>query len=187
MPETHQEIKEAKAKMDKSVEALKQELGAIRTGRATTGLLDVVDVEVYGQKMKINQLGTVTVPDPHLIAIDLWDKTQMATVEKAIMASSLGVTPSNDGKLIRIPIPPLTEDRRKELVKVAGKYVEEAKIAVRNVRRHAIDHIKKAQKAGDIPEDDAHHMTDDIQKVTDKHIASIDAAFEAKQTDIMEV
>jgi len=187
MPQTHQEIKEAKNKMDKSVEALKQELGAIRTSRATAGLLDIVDVEVYGQKMKINQLGTVTVPDPHLIAVDLWDKSQMAVVEKAIMASSLGVTPSNDGKLIRIPIPQLTEERRKELVKVAAKYVEEAKIAVRNVRRHAIDHIKKAQKDGEVPEDDAHRLTDDIQKVTDKHVADIDEAFAAKQADIMEV
>lgn len=187
MPQTHQEIKEAKDKMDKSVEALKQELGAIRTSRATAGLLDIVDVEVYGQKMKINQLGTVTVPDPHLIAVDLWDKTQMAVVEKGIMASSLGVTPSNDGKLIRIPIPQLTEERRKELVKVAAKYVEEAKVAVRNVRRHAIDHIKKAQKDGEVPEDDAHRLTDDIQKVTDKHIADIDEAFAAKQADIMEV
>jgi len=187
MPQTHQEIKEAKNKMDKSVEALKQELGAIRTSRATAGLLDIVDVEVYGQKMKINQLGTVTVPDPHLIVVDLWDKTQMAVVEKAIMASSLGVTPSNDGKLIRIPIPQLTEERRKELVKVAAKYVEEAKIAVRNVRRHAIDHIKKAQKDGEVPEDDAHRLTDDIQKVTDKHVADIDEAFAAKQADIMEV
>ena len=187
MPQTHQEIKEAKAKMDKSIEAFKQELSAIRTSRATTNLLDVVDVEVYGQKMKINQLGTVTVPDAHLIAVDLWDKSQMATVEKAIMASSLGITPSNDGKLIRIPIPQLTEERRKDLVKVAGKYVEEAKVAVRNVRRHAIEHIKKAQKAGELPEDDAHHMTDDIQKVTDRHIAAIDEAFAAKQIDIMEV
>ncbi len=187
MPETHQEIKEAKAKMDKSVQALKQELSEIRTSRATAGLLDAVDVEVYGQKMKINQLGTVTVPDPHLIVVDLWDKSQMAVVEKAIMASSLGITPSNDGKLIRIPIPQLTEERRKELVKVAGKYVEEAKIAVRNIRRHAIDHIKKAQKAGELPEDDAHHLTEDIQKVTDQHVANIDEAFAAKQNDIMEV
>ncbi len=183
----HPILKETQDKMAKSVEAFQQEMGNIRTGRATAGLLDVVDVEVYGSKMKINQLGTVTVPDPHLISIDLWDKSQMATVEKAIQSSPLDVNPSNDGKLIRIPIPPLTEERRRDLVKMAGKYVEEAKVAIRNIRRHAMEQIKKEQKAGEIPEDDAHKMSDDVQKATDKYSKAIDDAFKAKETDIMEV
>jgi ribosome recycling factor len=183
----HAVVREAKDKMDKSVEAYHQELAGIRTGRATTALLDIVDLEIYGQKMKINQVGTVSVPDPHMVVIDLWDKSQMATVEKAIMASPLGITPSNDGKVIRVPIPKLTEDRRKELVKVAGKHTVEAKVAVRNVRRHAMDTIKKLQKDGEIPEDFAHKLSDDIQKATDKHISDIDEAFKHKETDIMAV
>ena len=183
----HPILKETQDKMAKSVESFQQEMGNIRTGRATAGLLDVVDVEVYGSKMKINQLGTVTVPDPHLISIDLWDKSQMATVEKAIQSSPLDVNPSNDGKLIRIPIPPLTEERRRDLVKMAGKYVEEAKVAIRNIRRHSMEQIKKEQKAGEIPEDDAHKMSDDVQKATDKYTKAIDDAFKAKETDIMEV
>ncbi|MBI2433429.1 MAG: ribosome recycling factor, partial [Candidatus Hydrogenedentes bacterium] len=166
---SHAVVNEARSKMDKSVQAFQQEMGNIRTGRATAGILDVVDVEVYGAKMKINQLGTITVPDPHLIVIDLWDKSQLHTVEKAIMISPLGVNPSNDGKLIRVPIPQLTEQRRKELVKVAGKHLEEARIAVRTIRRHAVDEIKKLQKDGEIPEDDAHRLTEEVQKHTDHH------------------
>ncbi len=183
----HKIVREAETKMAKSVEAFQQEMGSIRTGRATAGLLDVVDVEVYGARMKINQLGTVTVPDPHLIVIDLWDKSQIHAVEKAILASPLGLNPSNDGRVIRVPIPPLSEERRKDLVKVAKKHVEEAKIAIRNIRRHAVDEIKKAQKDGEIPEDDAHHLTDEVQKLTDKFTVKIDEAFAAKETDIMEV
>ncbi len=180
-------MNDARDKMDKSVEAYRQELGNIRTGRASAGMLDIVEVEVYGSKMKINQLGTVTVPDAHCIAIDLWDKSQVNTVEKALRASQLNVNPSNDGRVIRIPIPPLTEDRRKDLVKLAARLAEEARVAVRNVRRHAIEAIKTHQKDGDIPEDDAHRMSDEIQKLTDRHIESIDAAFKSKEADIMEV
>ncbi len=183
----HKILKEASVKMDRSLEAFQQELGSIRTGRANPGLLDVVDVDAYGARMKINQLGTITVPDGHMIAVDLWDKSQIHAVEKAILASPLGLNPSNDGKLIRIPIPPLSEERRKELVKVARRLSEESKVAVRNVRRHAVDEIKKAQKDGEIPEDDAHHLTDEIQKLTDKHIEKIDEALSAKEADIMEV
>lgn len=183
----HKMVKEASAKMDKSLDAYQQELGNIRTGRATPGLLDVVDVEAYGARMKINQLGTITVPDPHLIAVDLWDKSQIAAVEKAILASPLGLNPSNDGKIIRIPIPPLSEERRKELVKVAHKLTEEAKVAVRNIRRHGVDEIKRAQKDGEVPEDDAHHLTDEVQKLTDKHVEKIDESLKAKEADIMEV
>lgn len=183
----HPILSEARQKMDKSLEAFQQEMGNIRTGRATAGLLDIVEVDVYGSRMKINQLGTISVPDPHMIVVDLWDKSQMHAVEKAIMVSPLGVNPSNDGRVIRIPIPTLTEERRKELVKLASRYAEEAKVSVRNIRRHAIECVKKAQKDGEIPEDDAHKLTDEAQKFTDKHIDSIDAALRAKEADIMEV
>jgi len=184
---SHPVLEEATEKMDKSVVAFQAEMSSIRTGRANAGMLEVVDVEVYGSKMKLNQLGTVTVPDPHLIVIDLWDKSQMQTVEKAIMMSGLDLTPSNDGNVIRLPIPPLNEERRKDLVKVAGKYVEEAKVACRSIRRHAIDSLKKLQKDGEIPEDDAHRLTDAVQKLTDSHTDKIDAIYKAKEADIMEV
>lgn len=180
-------MQEAREKMDKSVQAFKQELANIRTGRANPAMLDSVDIEVYGSRMKINQLGTVTVPDPHIIAIDLWDKSQIAAVEKCLRASPLDINPTNDGRLIRIPIPPLTEERRRDMVKLAGKIAEEAKVAIRNVRRHAIEAIKQLQKDGKIPEDNAHHLSDEIQKITDGHIQTIDEVFKSKENDIMEV
>lgn len=180
-------MKEARDKMDKSVQSLKEELANLRTGRANPGMLDSVDIEVYGSKMKINQLGTVTVPDPHTIAIDLWDKSQIAVVEKCLRASPLDINPTNDGRLIRVPIPPLTEERRRDMVKLAGKISEEAKVAIRNIRRHAIENIKQLQKDGAIPEDDAHRLSDEIQKMTDKHIEDIDETLKLKEADIMEV
>lgn len=182
----HPLIKDAEQKMDKSVESLQQELSGFRTGRATPNLLDVVHVDAYGSKMKINQLGNITVPDSHLIVIDLWDKSLMSAVEKAIMASPLGVNPSNDGRLIRIPIPPLSEERRKELTKVANKMAEEARVAVRNIRRHVLETLKKEQKDGKITEDDLHRLSDEVQKLTDKHIEKIDQILKAKEKDIME-
>lgn len=184
---SHPVLQEATEKMDKSVSAFQAEMASIRTGRANAGMLEVVDVEVYGSKMKLNQLGTVTVPDPHLIVIDLWDKSQMQTVEKAILTSGLDLTPSNDGHVIRLPIPPLNEERRRDLVKVAGKYVEEAKVACRSIRRHAIDTLKKLQKDGEIPEDDAHRLSEAVQKLTDAHTVKIDEIYKAKEADIMEV
>jgi len=184
---SHPVLQEATEKMDKSVAAFQAEMSNIRTGRANAGILDVVDVEVYGSRMKINQLGTITVPDSHLLVIDLWDKSQMATVERAIMSSTLNIMPSNDGQVIRLPIPALNEERRRELVKLAGKYVEEAKVACRSVRRNAIDTLKKLQKDGEVPEDDAHRLTEAIQKLTDTHTDKIDAIYKAKEADIMEV
>ncbi|HOJ67885.1 MAG TPA: ribosome recycling factor [Candidatus Hydrogenedentes bacterium] len=183
----HKVIEEARGKMDKSIEALRGEFTNIRTGRANPGMLDIVEVEAYGSKMKINQLGNVTAPDPHMLVIDLWDKSLIGTVEKALRASPLGINPSNDGRLIRIPIPPLTEERRRELVKLAAKLAEEARVAVRNVRRHAVDTLKALQKSGEIPEDDAHRLTDEVQKLTDKHIEIIDGLLKTKEADIMEV
>lgn len=184
---SHPIVQDTHDKMDKTVNAFQEEMAGIRTGRATPAMLDVVVVEAYGQKMHINQLGTINVPDNNLVTIDLWDKSQINIVEKAIMNSPLGLMPANDGTLIRIPIPLLSEDRRRELVKVLGKQQEEAKVSLRNVRRNAMDEIKKLQKDGEIPEDDAHKLTDTIQKETDKHSARIDELFATKETDIMAV
>ena len=178
---------EARDKMQKCLDSFKQELTHIRTGRASTGLLDSVEVEVYGTKMKINQMGNVTAPEARLLVITPWDKTQLHAIEKAIMASPLDLMPSNDGQVIRIPFPPLTEQRRKDLVKLVGKLAEEAKVAIRNVRRHVVDGVKKDQKDGKVPEDEAHKLTADIQKTTDDFCNKIDEAFKGKEEEIMEV
>jgi ribosome recycling factor len=180
-------VKQAREKMQKSLDNFRQELTHIRTGRASVGLLDAIEVEVYGTRMKINQLGNVTTPEPRQLVIAPWDRTQIGAIEKAILASPLNLTPSNDGHLIRIPFPPLTEERRKDLVKLVGKMAEEAKVAVRNVRRHEVDEAKKMQKDGDLPEDEAHKLTDEVQKITDDFIDKIDDAFRAKEAEIMEV
>lgn len=179
--------KEAREKMHKSLDSFKMELTHIRTGRASIGLLDNIEVDAYGSKMKLSQVGTITAPEPRLLVVAPWDKTQLHAIEKAIMASPLDLTPSNDGRVVRIPFPQLTEERRKDLVKLVGKMAEETRIAVRNVRRHVVDTAKKMQKDGDIPEDEAHKVTADIQKATDDFIAKIDEAFKAKEAEIMEV
>jgi ribosome recycling factor len=183
----HALCKEAREKMQKSIEAFDNELVHIRTGRASAGLLDTIEVEVYGSRMKINQLGTVSAPEARLLTITPWDKSQMAAIEKAILASPLELNPSNDGKIIRIPIPQLTEDRRKDLVKHVHKLAEEARVSVRNIRRHLVEEVKKEQKDGDLPEDDAHKLTAEIQKITDDYIGKIDASLKAKDEEIMEV
>lgn len=170
--------------MDKTIEAFQAELGNIRTSRVTPGMLDVVDVEAYGGRMKINQLGVIHVVDSQMLSIDLWDKSTMAAVEKAIMASPLGVNPSNDGKSIKVPFPSLTEQRRKDLCKVAAKRAEEGKVSLRNVRRLALDEIKQ-QKDGAIP--DTHKLTDEIQKLTDSHTNKIDSQLKAKEAEVVEV
>lgn len=180
-------VKQAREKMQKSLDNFRQELTHIRTGRASVGLLDAIEVEVYGTRMKINQLGNVTTPEPRQLVISPWDRTQISAIEKAILASPLNLTPSNDGHLIRIPFPPLTEERRKDLVKLVGKMAEESKVAVRNVRRHEVDEAKKLQKDGELPEDEAHKLTDEVQKITDDFINKIDEAFRAKEAEIMEV
>ena len=185
--EQHPVVSDARGKMQKSLEALDHELIHIRTGRASTGMLDALEVDVYGQRMKINQLGTVSVPEARMLTIAPWDKSQMAAIEKAIKTSSLELNPSNDGKVIRIPIPSLTEQRRKELVKHVHKLAEEQRGSVRNIRRHAVEEIKKEQKDGKVPEDDAHKLTAEIQKSTDELIAKIDASVKRKEDEIMEV
>lgn len=183
----HTLVKEAKEKMQKSLESFQQELAHIRTGRASVGLLDTIEVDVYGTRMKLNQLGNITAPEPRMLVIAPWDKTQIGAIEKAIMNSPLNLMPSNDGKTIRLPFPQLTEERRKELVKLIGRLSEDAKVAVRNIRRHLVDTEKKQQKEGEIPEDEAHKLTHDIQKITDDYCTKIDEAFKAKEHEIMEV
>jgi ribosome recycling factor len=179
--------KEAKDKMLKSLDGFKQELTHIRTGRASTGLLDSIEVEVYGSRMKLNQIGNITAPEPRMLVISPWDKGQIAVIEKAILLSPLEITPSNDGHVIRLPFPPLTEDRRKDLVKLVGKLAEECKVSVRNIRRHYVDEAKRKQKDGEIPEDEAHKVTAELQKLTDDYCVKVDEAFKSKQDEIMEV
>ncbi len=179
--------REARSKMEKSLEALQHELASIRTGRASVALLDGIEVEAYGSKMKLNQLGTVTAPEPRLLVVTPWDKGQLAAIERAIKTSPIELNPSNDGVVIRIPIPPLTEERRKDLAKLVGKHAEETRVAIRNVRRHLVDEIKKEQKDGAIPEDDAHKLTAEIQKITDEYVEKVDEVVTLKEEEIMEV
>ena len=183
----HEALSEAREKMDKSLVAFQNEISHIRTGRASTGLVDSIEVEVYGQKMRTNGIAPPAVPEPRMITIQPWDKSNLATIEKAVSQSPLEVNPSNDGNVIRVPLPELSEERRKEYVKIIGKLAEDARVSVRNIRRHEVDVIKKQQKSGDIPEDDAHKLTDAIQKVTDDIVAKIDTTFKAKESEIMEV
>lgn len=174
-------------KMKKSLEAFQQEILNIRTGRAAPNLLDSIEVDVYGSIMKLNQLATVNAPEARLLTVQPWDKGQITAIEKAIQASPLGLQPANDGVIIRIPMPDLSEERRREYVKLVGKLAEDSRVSIRNVRRTEMDIIKKEQKDGDIPEDDAHKLTDQLQKLTDSYIAKIDEAFKVKEADIMAI
>ena len=178
--------KNAEERMEKAVAALKRELAAIRAGRASAGLLDRIQVEYYGVMTPLNQLAGITVPDARTIQVQPWDQSALADIEKAIMKSDLGLTPTNDGRVIRISVPMLTEERRAELVKLARKFGEEARVAIRNVRRDANDECKKLEKTA-ISEDESRRAQDDIQKLTDKYIAEVDKMIAAKEKDIMEV
>ncbi len=174
-------------RMDKSVAALKEEFAGLRTGRANAGLLDPVQVEAYGSTSPLNAVAAISVPEPRMITVSVWDKGLVVSVEKAIRAAGLGLNPVVDGQTLRIPIPPLTEERRKDLVKLAGKYAEQQRIAVRNVRRDANDDLKKAEKAGDISQDDQKKMEAEVQKDTDAAIKRIDEALKTKEVEIMQV
>lgn len=178
---------ETKRRMEGAVEALHKEFGGLRTGRASTSLLESVTVEAYGQAMPLNQVGTVGVPEPRMLTVQVWDKGMVKAVEKSIMDAGLGLNPQADGQLVRIPVPPLNEERRKELVKVAGKYSEEARVAVRNVRRHAMDELKKAEKDGGISEDEHRQYSDEVQKLTDGFVKQIDETLSHKEAEIMQV
>ena len=174
-------------RMDGAVTALKSEFGGLRTGRASTSLLDPIMVDAYGAKMPINQLGTVGVPEPRMLTVQVWDRSMVKPVEKAIRDSDLGLNPQSDGQLVRIPLPDLSEERRKELAKIASKYAETARVAVRNVRRDGMDDLKKLEKDGDLSQDDRHLYEQEIQELTDSHVKLIDEALEAKEKDIMQV
>ena len=177
-------VKQAKQSMDKAVEAVKREFATVRTGKATTALLDLVRVEAYGNEMPINQVASVAAPEPKLLTVQPWDKSLLKAVEKAILASDLGLTPSNDGNIIRIPLPPLNEERRRELVKVVHKFAEEGRVAVRHARTEAISRIKKAEHVSD---DEKKHTEKDVQKVHDERLKLVDEAVKAKEAEIMEV
>ena len=180
-------LNDASRRMMKTVEATKHEFTTIRTGRASAALLERVQVNAYGTKMPINQVATIGVPEPRLLTITPFDKSIMRDIEKAIMESDLGLTPANDGQVVRLPIPQLTEERRKELVKQVRHLAEEGRVAARNVRRDALHHLKEAEKNGETGADDVRRAEDRLQKVTDEHVTAIDAALKAKEAEIMEV
>lgn len=179
--------KDAEEKMAKALEAMEHEFATLRTGRASLGILDGVAIEAYGQKMNLNQVASLTTPDAHTILIQPWDRNTAADIEKAIIAANIGLNPNNDGRVIRLNIPPLTEERRKELVKVAHKMAEDGRVAVRNVRRHANEEIKQLEKDKKIGEDLSHDGVNEIQKVTDKHIEEVGTRLKRKEAEIMEV
>jgi len=176
--------KQAKQLMDKAVEAVKREFATVRTGKATTALLDLVRVEAYGSQMPLTQVASVAAPEPKLLTVQPWDKSLVKAVEKAILTSDLGLTPSSDGTIIRIPIPPLTEERRRELVKLVHKFAEEGRVAVRHGRTEGINKIKKAEH---VSEDEKKHAEKDLQKVHDEHMKQIDEVLKAKEAEILEV
>lgn len=180
-------IKDASAHMDKTLSALQQEFGSVRTGRASASLFDKVMVEAYGSPMPLNQVASIKVPEPQSVLIEPWDKSVLGAIEKAILGSDLGLNPSNDGQVIRVPFPALNEERRRELVKVCKHYAEEARVACRNIRRDANDKLKRSEHDGEISQDEQHRGESEIQKLTDKHIAEIDEALKRKEAEIMEV
>jgi ribosome recycling factor len=181
------DIDDVERRMRGALAALKQEFGGLRTGRASASLLDPVMVEAYGQTMPLNQVGTVNAPESRLITVQVWDKGMVSAVDKAIRSSGLGLNPNVDGTLIRLPIPELNEERRKELTKIAAKYTEQARIAVRNVRRDGMDLLKALEKKGEINEDQLKGKSADVQKLTDKYVGQIDEALAHKEQEIMQV
>jgi ribosome recycling factor len=180
-------LNDASTRMDKSLEALRNELHKIRTGKATTALLDGVKVEAYGTLMPLNQTANVSVLDAHTLAVQPWDRGTLGAIEKAIRSADLGLNPANDGTVIRVPIPALNEERRREMVKLIKRFGEEAKVALRNVRRDANEHLKKAEKDEHVSEDDRKKAEKQVQDLTDKHIATVDTLLKSKEVEIMEV
>ncbi len=174
-------------RMDRAVAALKEEFASLRTGRASSGLLDQVQVEAYGSRMPISQVGAVSVPEPRSITVSVWDKALVVSVEKAIRNAGLGLNPVVEGQNLRIPVPPLTEERRRDLVKLAGKYGEQQRVAVRNVRRDAMDDLRKAEKASVINQDEQKRMEIEVQKLTDEAVRRVDEALKTKEQEIMQV
>jgi ribosome recycling factor len=180
-------IAKYRERMDKSVAALKEEFGSLRTGRANASLLDQVHVEAYGATMPITQLGAISVPEPRSITVSVWDKGLVVSVEKAIRSAGLGLNPVVEGQNLRVPIPPLTEERRKDLAKLAGRYAEQQRVSVRNVRREAMDDLKKAEKDSVISQDEHKRLETEVQKITDEAVRRVDEALKTKEQEIMQV
>jgi ribosome recycling factor len=180
-------LQAAREKMEKAIEAMRREFASVRTGKASPALLDVVRVEAYGSYVPLNQVATINVPEPRLLLVQPFDRANMGAIEKAIQTSGLGLNPSNDGKVIRVPIPALTEERRKEYVKLLHKYAEDGRIAVRQARREANDEIKKMEKSHEISEDDARRQQDEVQKLTNQYGERIDELLKHKEAEVMEV
>jgi ribosome recycling factor len=174
-------------RMDKAVIALKDEFGGLRTGRASASLLEPVMVEAYGASVPLNQVGAISVPEPRMITVSVWDKSMVGPVEKAIRSAGLGLNPLTEGMMLRIPIPPLTEDRRKDLAKLAGRYAEQQRVAVRNVRREAMEELKKLEKDSEISQDEMKRAGDEVQGFTDQAIKRVDEALKVKEQEIMQV
>jgi ribosome recycling factor len=187
MTTANYDANEIKRRMQGAIQVLKQELGGLRTGRASASLLDHVQVEAYGTHMPLNQLATVAVPEPRLISVQVWDRSMVHAVEKAILAANLGLNPATEGQVLRLRIPELNEERRKELVKVAHKFAESARVAVRHVRRDALDTLKKLEKDGKVSQDDHTRLSAEVQKATDQTISEVDHTLAAKEKEIMTV
>jgi ribosome recycling factor len=186
-PEAHQILRSADEKMKKAAGVTHDELKTLRTGRASPSFVEGLLIDAYGTQTPLNQLASINVPEPRLLVVQPYDRSTIGAIEKAIMSSDLGVTPSNDGEKIRLPFPQLTEERRKELVKIAHHKAEEGRVAVRNVRRHAKEELEKMQKAGDISEDDLHRAEKDLQKETDQHVSEIDQLLQHKEKELHEI
>ena len=184
---TDPDLSDIGRRMDGALEALRREFAGLRTGRASASLLEPITVEAYGASMPITQLGTISVPEPRMITVQVWDRSTVKAVEKAVRDSGLGLNPQSDGQLIRVPIPELNEERRRELSKIASKYAEQARVAVRNVRRDGMDLLKKLEKDGEMSQDDHKIWADEVQEMTDAHIKLIDDAFTTKEKEIMQV
>ena len=179
--------KDLTRRMEGALEVFHKELSGLRTGRASTNLLDPVMVSAYGSQMPLNQVGTISVPEPRMLTVQVWDRGLVKAVEKAILEAGLGLNPSSDGQLVRVPIPPLNEERRVELTKVAHRYAEEARVAVRNVRRHGMDELKKAEKNGDVSTDEQKGFSTQIQQLTDAYVKQVDDSLANKEKEILQV
>ena len=181
------DIDDIKRRMDGAIDALEREFAGLRTGRASMSLLEPIMVDAYGASMPLNQVGMIGVPEPRMITVQVWDRTLSSAVEKAIRDSGLGLNPASDGQLIRVPIPPLSEERRVEITKIAGKYAEQGRVAVRNVRRDGMETLKRMEKDGEISEDEHRLWHDEVQELTDAHIKLIDEALAKKEAEILQV
>ena len=184
---TASDMKSLNKRMDGAVNVLAEEFAGLRTGRASTNMLERVTVEAYGSEMQMDQVGTISVPEPRMLTVQVWDASLVKAVEKAIREADLGLNPQPDGQLVRVPVPELNEERRREMSKIAGKYTEQARVAVRNVRRDGMDTLKRMERDSEISQDEHKARSSEIQTMTDEHIAKIDAALATKETEIMQV